>query len=114
MQTTLHKSIQQKSQCILKNKNYSMTGELAVMDANLEAEVTRPLTSYGMVDKAYVTLLDNGQGADVIPNDGIYSGYFTRFTLTGRYNVKVTECCSTMAISTECTHNYIVVTLPEL
>ncbi|XP_053326282.1 calcium-activated chloride channel regulator 1-like [Spea bombifrons] len=34
-------------------------------------------------------LLDNGAGADIIKNDGIYSKYFTNFNGNGRYNLKV-------------------------
>ncbi|KAM4022555.1 calcium-activated chloride channel regulator 1-like isoform 1-T2 [Anomaloglossus baeobatrachus] len=34
-------------------------------------------------------LLDNGAGADIIKNDGIYSRFFTDFHQNGRYNLKV-------------------------
>ncbi|KAM9543913.1 calcium-activated chloride channel regulator 4 isoform 2-T2 [Guaruba guarouba] len=34
-------------------------------------------------------LLDNGAGADVMKNDGIYSRYFTSLQGTGRYSLKV-------------------------
>ncbi|XP_071985305.1 calcium-activated chloride channel regulator 1-like [Engystomops pustulosus] len=34
-------------------------------------------------------LLDNGTGADIIKNDGIYSRYFTQFSQNGRYNLRV-------------------------
>ncbi|XP_075688312.1 calcium-activated chloride channel regulator 1-like [Rhinoderma darwinii] len=34
-------------------------------------------------------LLDNGAGADIVKNDGIYSRYFTSFSINGRYNLKV-------------------------
>ncbi|XP_053325133.1 calcium-activated chloride channel regulator 1-like [Spea bombifrons] len=34
-------------------------------------------------------LLDNGAGADILKNDGIYSKYFTSFSGNGRYNLKV-------------------------
>ncbi|OCT82887.1 calcium-activated chloride channel regulator 1 [Xenopus laevis] len=34
-------------------------------------------------------LLDNGAGADIIKNDGIYSKYFVQFSGNGRYNLKV-------------------------
>ncbi|XP_044156319.1 calcium-activated chloride channel regulator 1-like [Bufo gargarizans] len=34
-------------------------------------------------------LLDNGAGADIIKDDGIYSRFFTDFTGNGRYNLKV-------------------------
>lgn len=34
-------------------------------------------------------LLDNGAGADIIKDDGIYSRFFTDFSGNGRYNLKV-------------------------
>uniref|UniRef100_A0A670IIQ7 Calcium-activated chloride channel regulator 1-like n=1 Tax=Podarcis muralis TaxID=64176 RepID=A0A670IIQ7_PODMU len=34
-------------------------------------------------------LLDNGAGADIIKDDGIYSRYFTSFKVNGRHNLKV-------------------------
>ncbi|XP_010634985.1 calcium-activated chloride channel regulator 4-like [Fukomys damarensis] len=34
-------------------------------------------------------LLDNGAGADVLKDDGVYSRYFTGFSENGRYNLKV-------------------------
>ncbi|PIO29123.1 hypothetical protein AB205_0152790 [Aquarana catesbeiana] len=34
-------------------------------------------------------LLDNGAGADIIKNDGIYTRYFTGYKQNGRYNLKV-------------------------
>ncbi|XP_056379191.1 calcium-activated chloride channel regulator 1-like [Hyla sarda] len=34
-------------------------------------------------------LLDNGAGADIIKNDGIYSRFFTDYNGNGRYNLKV-------------------------
>ncbi|XP_072276029.1 calcium-activated chloride channel regulator 1-like isoform X2 [Pyxicephalus adspersus] len=34
-------------------------------------------------------LLDNGAGADIIKNDGIYSRYFTSYKQNGRYSLKV-------------------------
>nr|XP_034979594.1 calcium-activated chloride channel regulator 1-like isoform X2 [Zootoca vivipara] len=36
-----------------------------------------------------VELLDNGSGADILKNDGIYSRYFTSFKGNGRHNLKV-------------------------
>ncbi|CAH2311119.1 epithelial chloride channel -like, partial [Pelobates cultripes] len=36
-----------------------------------------------------VELLDNGAGADIVKNDGVYSRYFTDFTDKGRYSLKV-------------------------
>ncbi|XP_073499254.1 calcium-activated chloride channel regulator 1-like [Phyllobates terribilis] len=37
----------------------------------------------------YLDLLDNGAGADVVKNDGIYSKYFFSYTVNGRYSLKV-------------------------
>ncbi|KAM4023216.1 calcium-activated chloride channel regulator 1-like [Anomaloglossus baeobatrachus] len=37
----------------------------------------------------YLDLLDNGAGADVVKNDGIYSKYFFSYTENGRYSLKV-------------------------
>ncbi|XP_063282255.1 calcium-activated chloride channel regulator 1-like [Pelobates fuscus] len=34
-------------------------------------------------------LLDNGAGADILKNDGIYSKYFMSYTGNGRYNLRV-------------------------
>ncbi|XP_040264682.1 calcium-activated chloride channel regulator 1-like [Bufo bufo] len=34
-------------------------------------------------------LLDNGAGADIVKNDGVYSRYFTAYKINGRYNLKV-------------------------
>ncbi|XP_056383393.1 calcium-activated chloride channel regulator 1-like [Hyla sarda] len=48
--------------------------------ATVEAESGRTVT---------VELLDNGAGADVFRNDGVYSRYFTSFSENGRYNLKV-------------------------
>ncbi|XP_066450839.1 calcium-activated chloride channel regulator 1-like [Eleutherodactylus coqui] len=36
-----------------------------------------------------IELLDNGAGADLAKNDGIYSRYFTSFTVNGSYSLKV-------------------------
>ncbi|CAH6777153.1 Clca2 [Phodopus roborovskii] len=40
-------------------------------------------------DPIMLQLLDNGAGADVIKNDGIYSKYFFSFTVSGRYSLTV-------------------------
>ncbi|KAM4021806.1 calcium-activated chloride channel regulator 1-like [Anomaloglossus baeobatrachus] len=48
--------------------------------AIVEAESGNPVT---------LELVDNGAGADVFKNDGIYSRYFTSFSQNGRYNLKV-------------------------
>ncbi|XP_053549658.1 calcium-activated chloride channel regulator 1 [Bombina bombina] len=40
-------------------------------------------------NQVILPLFDNGAGADVIKNDGIYSRYFTNFTENGRYSLKI-------------------------
>ncbi|XP_029805197.1 calcium-activated chloride channel regulator 2 [Suricata suricatta] len=40
-------------------------------------------------DPVVLKLLDNGAGADIIKNDGIYSRYFFSFAVNGRYSLKV-------------------------
>uniref|UniRef100_A0ABM5G8L8 Calcium-activated chloride channel regulator 2-like n=1 Tax=Pogona vitticeps TaxID=103695 RepID=A0ABM5G8L8_9SAUR len=40
-------------------------------------------------DPIFLDLLDNGAGADLIKNDGVYSKYLFRFTRSGRYSFKV-------------------------
>ncbi|XP_012371953.2 calcium-activated chloride channel regulator 2 [Octodon degus] len=40
-------------------------------------------------DPIMLKLLDDGAGADVIKNDGIYSRYFFSFAVNGRYSLKV-------------------------
>ncbi|XP_053448780.1 calcium-activated chloride channel regulator 2 [Nycticebus coucang] len=45
-------------------------------------------------DAVTMRLLDDGAGADVIKNDGIYSRYFFSFAVNGRYNLKVHVSCS--------------------
>uniref|UniRef100_H0XAL7 Calcium-activated chloride channel regulator 2 n=1 Tax=Otolemur garnettii TaxID=30611 RepID=H0XAL7_OTOGA len=40
-------------------------------------------------DAVTLRLLDDGAGADVIKNDGIYSRYFFSFAVNGRYSLKV-------------------------
>ncbi|KAM4021835.1 calcium-activated chloride channel regulator 1-like [Anomaloglossus baeobatrachus] len=38
-------------------------------------------------------LLDNGAGADIVKDDGIYSKYFFNFNVSGRYGLKVRVGC---------------------
>nr|XP_020138353.1 calcium-activated chloride channel regulator 2 isoform X2 [Microcebus murinus] len=52
----------------------------ATVTATVEPETGDPVT---------LRLLDNGAGADVIKNDGIYSRYFFSFAGNGRYSLKV-------------------------
>ncbi|KAI8482146.1 chloride channel [Branchiostoma belcheri] len=59
-------------------------GYLPVIGATVTAFIEKP---DGQVEE--ITLLDNGAGADVTKNDGIYSRYFFRFTANGRYGFSV-------------------------
>ncbi|XP_053549878.1 calcium-activated chloride channel regulator 1-like [Bombina bombina] len=52
----------------------------AKVTAIVEPQIGSPVTK---------ELLDNGAGADIIKNDGIYSRYFTEFKGNGRYSLKV-------------------------
>ncbi|CAK6441304.1 unnamed protein product [Pipistrellus nathusii] len=52
----------------------------ATVTATIEPETGDPVT---------VKLFDDGSGADVIKNDGIYSRYFFSFAVNGRYSLKV-------------------------
>ncbi|XP_072505034.1 calcium-activated chloride channel regulator 2 isoform X2 [Notamacropus eugenii] len=52
----------------------------ADVTAVIEPEVGEPVR---------LELLDDGAGADIIKNDGIYSRYFFSFTVNGRYSLKV-------------------------
>ncbi|KAM9242804.1 calcium-activated chloride channel regulator 2 isoform 2-T2 [Dugong dugon] len=52
----------------------------ATVTATIEPETGDPVT---------LKLFDDGAGADVIRNDGIYSRYFFSFAISGRYNLKV-------------------------
>ncbi|KAH6921711.1 hypothetical protein HPB50_004226 [Hyalomma asiaticum] len=58
-------------------------GAHVVLHAKVTATVIQPRGG-GQVQ---VELFDNGLGADVTANDGIYSGYFTQFDGVGRYSV---------------------------
>ncbi|XP_051021629.1 LOW QUALITY PROTEIN: calcium-activated chloride channel regulator 2 [Acomys russatus] len=52
-------------------------------------------------DPVVLQLLDNGAGADVIKNDGIYSRYFFSFAVSGRYSltVRVHHCPSVSTLA---------------
>uniref|UniRef100_A0A8C3X996 Calcium-activated chloride channel regulator 2 n=1 Tax=Catagonus wagneri TaxID=51154 RepID=A0A8C3X996_9CETA len=52
----------------------------ATVTATIEPEAADPVT---------LQLLDNGAGADIVKNDGIYSRYFFSFAGNGRYGLKV-------------------------
>ncbi|XP_053549659.1 calcium-activated chloride channel regulator 1-like [Bombina bombina] len=59
-------------------------GLLPVKGAKVTATV-EPVTGSAVT----LELLDNGAAADIVKNDGVYSRYFTAFTVNGRYNLKV-------------------------
>ncbi|XP_066267153.1 calcium-activated chloride channel regulator 4A-like [Branchiostoma lanceolatum] len=59
-------------------------GYVPVLGARVAAVVVRPTG-----DTHQTTLLDDGAGADVTKNDGVYSGYFLAFSADGRYSVSV-------------------------
>ncbi|XP_070559828.1 calcium-activated chloride channel regulator 1-like isoform X2 [Ptychodera flava] len=66
-------------------------GYLPVIGVNVTAVVDRPAVVDGETGtKATLRLLDNGAGADVEKNDGVYSGHFLEFTADGHYGVRVT------------------------
>ncbi|XP_021545828.1 calcium-activated chloride channel regulator 2 isoform X3 [Neomonachus schauinslandi] len=52
----------------------------ATVTAAIEPEAADPVA---------LDLFDNGAGADIIKNDGIYSRYFFSFAVNGRYSLKV-------------------------
>jgi hypothetical protein len=56
----------------------------AIIGANVVAKVRAPDGNITILE-----LRDNGQGADSIPIDGMYSGYFTQYTGDGEYSVDV-------------------------
>ncbi|XP_075525480.1 calcium-activated chloride channel regulator 1-like [Dermacentor variabilis] len=58
-------------------------GANVVLHAKVTATVVQPRGR----DRIEVDLFDNGLGADVTANDGIYSAYFTQFEGAGRYSV---------------------------
>uniref|UniRef100_A0A646QFV9 EClCP n=1 Tax=Hemiscolopendra marginata TaxID=943146 RepID=A0A646QFV9_9MYRI len=55
----------------------------AIIGASVIATIDGPLG-----EPHVMMLYDNGQGADTIPDDGIYSGFFTNFNGSGRYSVE--------------------------
>ncbi|XP_038061541.1 calcium-activated chloride channel regulator 1-like isoform X2 [Patiria miniata] len=54
--------------------------------ANVWATIERPQAGYEPIK---LQLLDNGAGADVTKNDGVYSRYFTEMTGVGYYGVTI-------------------------
>ena len=63
-------------------------GEYPILFADVWAEITRPLAE-GITDTVNITLKDDGIAADIIKDDGIYSGSFFQFSNKGRYSIKV-------------------------
>ena len=61
-----------------------MRGTRPIIDAYVTAVITRPSG-----EPAFMHLLDNGAGSDLIAFDGLYSATFTNFSGAGFYNVKV-------------------------
>nr|XP_054752473.1 calcium-activated chloride channel regulator 1-like [Lytechinus pictus] len=59
-------------------------GYLPVVNAGVQAVIESP----GLAT-TYLPLFDNGAGADITKNDGIYSAYFLQFDNNGRYSIKV-------------------------
>lgn len=65
-------------------------GFYPVIRANVIATIERPPDANGVpYDPIELQLLDNGAGADVTRDDGIYSRYFTEFSGVGYYGIKV-------------------------
>ncbi|XP_078695218.1 calcium-activated chloride channel regulator 4A-like [Branchiostoma floridae x Branchiostoma belcheri] len=60
-------------------------GYLPVTGATVTAYIEKPPSD----DVDELQLLDNGAGADITKNDGVYSRYFLNFTAGGRYSVSV-------------------------
>ncbi|XP_072276033.1 calcium-activated chloride channel regulator 1-like [Pyxicephalus adspersus] len=63
---------------------YVSQGFVPVINAKVTA-IIEPTTGAPITQE----LLDNGSGPDIVKNDGIYSKYFTQFTVNGRYSLKV-------------------------
>ncbi|XP_064594338.1 calcium-activated chloride channel regulator 1-like [Liolophura sinensis] len=64
-------------------------GLAPVLQANVTAILERPYDANGTAPSLQLTLRDNGAGADLAKDDGIYSIYVTSYTNNGRYEVKV-------------------------
>ncbi|XP_069838025.1 calcium-activated chloride channel regulator 1-like [Dendropsophus ebraccatus] len=56
------------------------------------AKVTALITSE-KGNRTELELLDNGAGADIVKDDGVYSRYFFRFSVNGRYSLNVRVTC---------------------
>ena len=68
------------------------SGENAILDAVVIAEISRPLkidmTGAKEEDIITLRLQDDGKSEDNLENDGIYSGRFVKLTVSGEYSVK--------------------------
>ncbi|PIK45473.1 putative calcium-activated chloride channel regulator 1-like [Apostichopus japonicus] len=65
-------------------------GTYPIINVTVIATIERPPDQDGNPqDPVQIQLLDNGAGADVTKNDGIYSRYFTNFTGVGFYGIKL-------------------------
>ncbi|PIK57832.1 putative calcium-activated chloride channel regulator 1-like [Apostichopus japonicus] len=61
-----------------------------IIRANVIATIERPPDANGVIYQPIeLVLLDNGAGADVTRDDGIYSRFFTAFTGVGYYGIKI-------------------------
>ncbi|XP_072168409.1 calcium-activated chloride channel regulator 1-like [Diadema setosum] len=60
-------------------------GNRPVIGASVKALIARP----GGYDRVELPLYDNGAGADVRVNDGIYSRFFTQFSGAGFYSIRI-------------------------
>ncbi|XP_038061372.1 calcium-activated chloride channel regulator 1-like [Patiria miniata] len=56
-----------------------------MINANVTATIERP----GSFEPIRLELLDNGAGADITKNDGVYSRSFTEFTGIGYYGIRI-------------------------
>ncbi|XP_028368910.1 calcium-activated chloride channel regulator 4-like [Phyllostomus discolor] len=61
-----------------------LQGNIPILGANVTAFIE---SNSGKTE--VLELLDNGAGADTFKNDGVYSRYFTAYSVNGRYSLKV-------------------------
>uniref|UniRef100_A0A8C5LIX4 VWFA domain-containing protein n=1 Tax=Jaculus jaculus TaxID=51337 RepID=A0A8C5LIX4_JACJA len=61
-----------------------LQGFVPILGANVTAIIE---SNSGNIE--YLELLDNGAGADLFKDDGVYSRYFTAYSESGTYNLKV-------------------------
>ncbi|XP_036916822.1 calcium-activated chloride channel regulator 4 [Sturnira hondurensis] len=61
-----------------------LQGNIPILGANVTAFIESNVGKTEVLE-----LLDNGAGADIFKNDGIYSRYFTAYSGNGRYSLKV-------------------------